>query len=547
MSVERSCGELLRIVALASERAAVLAREFRADPTLVQLLVQRKEDKSVNGAVFQDVKTLADVLIQELVRKSIADHFPEMEEYVVGEESAVFQMRTGKEHILRVCDTREATQALLEAILGDGLDPGSEQLALAQKLALVLAEVAHEPIEMHMDFPEITSTFDPMQTGVWIDPIDCTSAFVKGRCAIPTPYAPILTSDALPAVTVLIGAFDRRTGQPLLGVVNQPFHAYSSPGHPRSQSPDRAGSPLTRSSATTPLPTAHSPLARAAAFAPPPAAATLTRAPVISVDSAADFPVTVTSSDLTSPPAATLDTLSSLLDALNQSVAGPPLHSVPSLSAPSTPPPDAKGSFRPGFSRNATCDFESSSPLLMASRKTSSQPTRQSSLASEAEVQWTGRLVWGIASAVDPQWGQSSPPVRMAPDLHEEDRPFLVHSNKERADILERLGAGYTLCGAPGAGYKMLCVIDGLAMGLLTSSASTYMWDTCGPHAILLAQGARVGQFGADGSIEYHKGDHSRSGEKIWANQHGLVIARTPELFAALQSVALQFRGVAPK
>ncbi len=68
----RPCLELLEIVCRASEQAATLAREFRSDPLLSDLLVQRKEDKCVNGTIFQDVKTLADVLIQESVRKSIS-------------------------------------------------------------------------------------------------------------------------------------------------------------------------------------------------------------------------------------------------------------------------------------------------------------------------------------------------------------------------------------------------------------------------------------------------------------------------------------------
>eukprot|EP00048_Salpingoeca_helianthica_P003036 m.63157 g.63157 ORF g.63157 m.63157 type:complete len:434 (+) comp12453_c0_seq2:402-1703(+) len=429
----RPCRELLQIICLASEQAAVLAREFRADPTLADLLVQRKQDKCVNGAVFQDVKTLADVLIQESVRKHIAQHFPEMSEHVVGEESALFRTSTGKEHTLRVCDTREETQALLEDILCDGLEEDAG-LALSKRVAVVLAEVIHAPSELHLEFPEMTATFEPAHTGVWIDPIDCTSSFVKGRCFLPTPFNPILDTDSLPAVTVLIGAFDRRTGRPLLGVVNQPFNAF----------------------APAPIP--------AASFAP------------------------------------------------SRSLGATALHTE-SLS----PPPQRAG------------------------RKISSQPTRQHSMLQSDAARWEGRLVWGVTTAAESHWGQSAPPVRVAPDLLDE-KPMLVHSKKEKSDVLASLSKDYTLCPAPGAGYKMLCVIDGIAQALATSSDSTYTWDTCGPHAILLAQGAVVGQFGHEGDIQYHRGDHTRGEEKIWAHRHGLLIARTREAFDSLRSVAAQFR-----
>jgi hypothetical protein len=64
-----------------------------------------------------------------------------MGEHVVGEESALFRTQTGKEFTLRVCDTRAETQALLEEVLGDGLEEAG--LALASKVSTVLAEIIH--------------------------------------------------------------------------------------------------------------------------------------------------------------------------------------------------------------------------------------------------------------------------------------------------------------------------------------------------------------------------------------------------------------------
>ena len=52
--------------------------------------------------------------------------------------------------------------------------------------------------------------------------------------------------------------------------------------------------------------------------------------------------------------------------------------------------------------------------------------------------------------------------------------------------------AGYKLCQAAGAGYKLLCVILGIAQAYILTRDSTYKWDTCAPHAILRAQGGDI-------------------------------------------------------
>ena len=40
-----------------------------------------------------------------------------------------------------------------------------------------------------------------------------------------------------------------------------------------------------------------------------------------------------------------------------------------------------------------------------------------------------------------------------------------------------------------GAGYKILCVVDGQVGAYLLSKPSTFKWDTCAPHAILNSLG----------------------------------------------------------
>jgi inositol polyphosphate 1-phosphatase len=47
---------------------------------------------------------------------------------------------------------------------------------------------------------------------------------------------------------------------------------------------------------------------------------------------------------------------------------------------------------------------------------------------------------------------------------------------------------GYDVINAGGAGYKILCVILGLADLYVTPKPSTYKWDSCAGHAILVSQ-----------------------------------------------------------
>ena len=61
---------------------------------------------------------------------------------------------------------------------------------------------------------------DLSELAVWIDPIDATSQYIKGGQGLEEEGVP---TKGLPVVTVLLGAFLKSSGQPVLGVVNQPF------------------------------------------------------------------------------------------------------------------------------------------------------------------------------------------------------------------------------------------------------------------------------------------------------------------------------------
>lgn len=65
------CSRLLKSLVLVSEKAAAVARLCRQDEGLFGLLVEEKTGAAANPRFVRDFKTLADVLIQEMVRHDV--------------------------------------------------------------------------------------------------------------------------------------------------------------------------------------------------------------------------------------------------------------------------------------------------------------------------------------------------------------------------------------------------------------------------------------------------------------------------------------------
>lgn len=140
----------------ASERAANVARACcQGSPEEGALLVSEKSGSEANSRFEHDFKTIADVLAQEAAKSEIGAHFPELIDYVRGEECA----EIGGVRI-NIQKSAEATAELLGYVVPDSA-------------ATRMAEAAHfEPKlsicdELPDDLPEI----DTSNLGVWIDPI----------------------------------------------------------------------------------------------------------------------------------------------------------------------------------------------------------------------------------------------------------------------------------------------------------------------------------------------------------------------------------------
>ncbi|KAF8770541.1 Inositol polyphosphate 1-phosphatase like protein [Argiope bruennichi] len=70
--------ELLQCIVECSQKAARIAQIFRDENDLFQLLVEEKTEIEKNKRFVQDFKTLADVLVQETIKRDVGVQGPEI-------------------------------------------------------------------------------------------------------------------------------------------------------------------------------------------------------------------------------------------------------------------------------------------------------------------------------------------------------------------------------------------------------------------------------------------------------------------------------------
>nr|XP_006643571.2 PREDICTED: inositol polyphosphate 1-phosphatase-like [Lepisosteus oculatus] len=152
---------VLQALLSASEKAANIARVCRQEAPLFELLVQEKTGADKNKKFVQDFKTLADVVIQEMIKHDVGKQFPELVGFISGEESNKFENGLGESVTVRVCDTPRETAALLSAVL-DGNRTAASLLAQAVHQDLEVSDPAAASLQLDVS---------PDSLGVWIDPI----------------------------------------------------------------------------------------------------------------------------------------------------------------------------------------------------------------------------------------------------------------------------------------------------------------------------------------------------------------------------------------
>ncbi|XP_059621328.1 inositol polyphosphate 1-phosphatase [Phlebotomus argentipes] len=203
---------LVRALVDVSEKAANVARLCRQNGDIFQLLVAEKSPDEANPRFVQDFKTLADVLIQEMVRHDIGKAFPDMRENIRGEESSTFTNSLGETITVQVGDSLEETANLLEKVLN-----GNKLVA-----DLLAAEVHRSVVTDEAQSIEgVEGEISPADVGIWVDPIDGTAEYVQGKAR--ETAVPGIWASGLRCVTVLLGVFEIESGRPIVGVINQPF------------------------------------------------------------------------------------------------------------------------------------------------------------------------------------------------------------------------------------------------------------------------------------------------------------------------------------
>ncbi|XP_056634903.1 inositol polyphosphate 1-phosphatase isoform X1 [Diorhabda sublineata] len=204
--------DLLKALIVVSEKAANVARVCRKDEHLFDLLVQKKKTAEANPRFVEDFKTLADVLIQEMVKHDIGKQFEELAPNIRGEETNIFKNKLGEKICVEIKHNEEETSNLLEIVLnGDHIAARLLAGEVHKHLNIedINTDVPHEPFDVKFN-----------ELGIWIDPIDCTGEYVHGGAGKCINNVHL---NGLKCVTILIGVFNKNTGVPVMGVINRPF------------------------------------------------------------------------------------------------------------------------------------------------------------------------------------------------------------------------------------------------------------------------------------------------------------------------------------
>ncbi|XP_072160857.1 inositol polyphosphate 1-phosphatase, partial [Bemisia tabaci] len=193
-----------------------IARACRQNPHLLSLLVQEKSEAEKNPRFVQDFKTLADVLVQEVVRHEVGEKFPDLKDFIYGEENNKFSNAAGDSIVVSVAEKETDTASLLSKVLAGDAEA-------ANLLAAEIHSTIHSSDVSVDHWPNYELEVPLSRLGIWIDPIDSTAEYISGGWSESLPH-----SSGLACVTILIGIFDRESGTPIAGVINQPFHSLLS-------------------------------------------------------------------------------------------------------------------------------------------------------------------------------------------------------------------------------------------------------------------------------------------------------------------------------
>lgn len=159
----------------------------------------------------------------------------------------------------------------------------------------------------------------------------------------------------------------------------------------------------------------------------------------------------------------------------------------------------------------------------------------------EKSGSWKSSSNWGLNIEGHSVYSTTDSSVHEAESKH-----ILLTSESDMLETKDKFSQVYKIHHAAGAGYKLLCVLQGLADAYVLSKDSTFKWDTCAPHSLLLAQGGGIISYKSlcsiaendfstlknldDCQIVYGRGDNLDSHRaKDWCNTDGIVAYRSYE------------------
>ncbi|XP_044890079.1 inositol polyphosphate 1-phosphatase isoform X2 [Acinonyx jubatus] len=181
-------------------------------------------------------------------------------------------------------------------------------------------------------------------------------------------------------------------------------------------------------------------------------------------------------------------------------------------------------------------------------------------------LRWKGQCYWGLSymdtnihslQRLDSTRKNSEARSQMTENTSSEaerSHPFsAVISTSEKDTIKAALSrvCGERIFRAAGAGYKSLCVVQGLVDIYIFSEDTTFKWDSCAAHAILRAMGGgmvdlreclqRNSEMGLDlPQLVYHVENEGAAGVDRWANKGGLIAYRSRKQLETFLSLLIQ-------
>ncbi|CAF1667419.1 unnamed protein product [Rotaria magnacalcarata] len=213
--------EFLYELCVSSEKAACIARHIRFMHSDFNSMIQEKKLDANHQHLTADYKTLADVIIQEVIKRDLGMIYPVLTHHIYGEEDGSLKLNSTDEKIvIDVSGSQQDILNLLKKLFDNKSTESIEKLAeiVSSSTNIVLTEQCKQSFEQ---IPHNIS-IDLSTIGIWIDPVDGTQQYINGTDGIIDSGTGIM-QDGLPTALVLIGCFDRTNGHAIVGVINRAF------------------------------------------------------------------------------------------------------------------------------------------------------------------------------------------------------------------------------------------------------------------------------------------------------------------------------------